>query len=83
MERGKKNTTCAELQNFGKLRSGNDAELTHPVYASLDHPLFTCGGKRGFSKIVKKVFYPLSGEAEERVVQRSVDRVSICQHDVL
>jgi len=21
--------------------------MTHPVYASLDHPLFACGGKRG------------------------------------
>jgi hypothetical protein len=31
-------------------------ESTHPVYASLDHPLFGFAGKRGFPKIVKKVF---------------------------
>jgi hypothetical protein len=24
------------------------AEPTHPVIAALDHPLFTCGGKKGF-----------------------------------
>jgi hypothetical protein len=24
------------------------AYITHPLYATLDHPLFACGGKRGF-----------------------------------
>jgi hypothetical protein len=43
-------------------------------------PLFACGGKRELEYKYNKlnIFFPdpLSGEAEERVVQRSVDRVS-------
>ena len=54
-------------------------ESTHPIYASLDHPLFACGGKRVEKIIIKLLFFlklPLSSEAEERDVERSGDRVS-------
>jgi hypothetical protein len=46
----------------------SDSLSTHPDIAAL--PLFACGGKRGF------FLCPLSSEAEERAVQRSVDRAS-------
>jgi hypothetical protein len=39
---------------------------THPVFASLDHPLFTCGGKRELSCFNKLFKNPLSCAAEER-----------------
>jgi hypothetical protein len=48
-------------------------QKTHPVYASLDHPLFACGVKRvgEWIREKKKLLYPLSSEAEERVDKRS------------
>ena len=52
-----------------------DVYSTHPICASLDHPLFACGGKRGFEK-VEKLLRPLSSEAEERADKRSVVGVS-------
>jgi hypothetical protein len=33
------------------------AGLTHPVVASLDHPLFACGGKRVAAINFKKAIY--------------------------
>jgi hypothetical protein len=59
--------------------------LTHPVIASLDHPLFACGGKRGAwkrkwmkDKRQKKILpHPLSGEAEERVAQPNAGGSSV------
>jgi hypothetical protein len=48
--------------------------LTHPICASLDHPLFAYGGKR-----VKKGKWPSKPSlplAEERVNERSDVRVS-------
>jgi hypothetical protein len=58
--------------------------FTHPTIASLGHPLFACGGKRGLKKFVmrsearkKSLFNPLSGEAEERVGKRSDAGVSL------
>jgi hypothetical protein len=51
------------------------AGLTHPVVASLGHPLFAFGGKR-VKQVRQKCSYPLSREAEERVDQRSVVGVS-------
>jgi hypothetical protein len=59
---------------------GDDSLLTHPIFASLDHPLFgkpERGGHilRFFFK--KAVFYnPLFAKGEERVAQRSVGGVS-------
>jgi len=47
------------------------AELTHPDYAALVGPLFAFGGKR-----VRKKQIPSLPLAEERVVERSNDRVS-------
>jgi hypothetical protein len=32
-------------------------ESAHPVYASLDHPLFACGGKRVEKFIIKLLFF--------------------------
>jgi len=46
--------------------------FTHPVIASLDHPLFACGGKRE----LKNFPNPLFRVAEERVAQQSVGGVS-------
>ena len=48
--------------------------LTHPDDASLVDPLFAYGGKRvNYQFLVSLPSFPLAGE---RVVQRSVDRVS-------
>jgi hypothetical protein len=47
------------------------AAITHPDYASLVAPLFAAR-KGGCSKI----FFPLYAVGEERVVERSKDRVS-------
>ena len=49
----------------------NATRLTHPVFASLDHPL-SRKRERGQNAEV----HPLSAEGEERVVERSKDRVS-------
>jgi len=40
---------------------------THPVFASLDHPLFACGGKR----VKKKERKPLYARSGERGDERS------------
>jgi len=53
------------------------APPTHPVVASLDHPLFTCGGKRVWEGNIKqKRSSPSLRLAAERVDQRSVVGVS-------
>jgi hypothetical protein len=52
--------------------------ITHPAYASLGDPLFRCA-ERGLGKALR---FPLSTVGEERVVGRSLDRVSnrrLCQ----
>jgi hypothetical protein len=59
--------------SYGAYLRGVNGELTHPAVASLDHPLFACGGKRVEEK---GFFYPLFCIAEERVDQRSVVGVS-------
>jgi len=41
------------------------AESTHPVYASLDHPLFACGRKR-VKKKERKPLYARSGERGDK-----------------
>jgi hypothetical protein len=58
------------------------AANTHPVYASLDHPLFCCAGKRGLESLFYftfdyTLFKPLFPRSEERDVGRSLDRVSL------
>jgi hypothetical protein len=47
--------------------------MTHPDIAALVDPLFAFGGKRVRYHNTKTPSFPL---AEEKVVQRSVDRVS-------
>jgi hypothetical protein len=54
--------------------SFNKPAITHPVVASLDHPLFAFGGKRVMNKIKKEI--TLFPRSEERVDQRSVVGVS-------
>jgi hypothetical protein len=57
--------------------------LTHPDIATLVDPLFSFAGKRvrevfSFVLYLSSIFQtPLSAIGEERVVQRSVDRVSL------
>ena len=54
-----------------RLSVGSDARYRLTPTSLRSSPLFACGGKRGFL-----IFYPLCGEAGERVVQQSVGRVS-------
>lgn len=52
----------------------NMSQTTHPIRASLDHPLFACGGKRDLKN--NKISHPLSSKAEERVGEQSDAGVS-------
>jgi len=41
------------FSKMGRLfKRQNIAQSTHPVITSFDHPLFACGGKRGFEKVM-------------------------------
>ena len=51
------------------LKNNNDAEPTHPIYASLDHPLFAFGGKRVEKKEMKT---PSMREAERGVTSAAM-----------
>ena len=44
--------------------------FTHPVFASLDHPLFAFGGKR-VSELIIELRQPSLSLAKERVDKRS------------
>jgi hypothetical protein len=62
----------------------NGGETTHPICASLDHPLSGFAAKRGFSlhtpmTLFINIFNPLSAAGEERVGERSDARVSPCR----
>jgi hypothetical protein len=51
-------------------------ELTHPVIASLDHPLFAFGGKRGLNAFILTVFLSNEGSIQQHVY-RIID-ASLC-----